>query len=145
MPGLWSADAWCSVTEKNCAANFRKLISLSAPNGYTVSGYDPCHYDERYTGTGDNGGVHINSTIGSHWFYLLANGGTNAYSGLSVNGIGLADAQTLTYKAFTEYMAAGATFSDARVATISAANALFGSGSIQSATVADAWDAVGVY
>ncbi len=114
-------------------------------NGYTDSGYDPCHYDERYIGTADNGGVHINSTICSHWFYLLAHGGTNAYSGLSVSGIGLADARTLTYKAFTEYMPAGATFSDARSATLTVAASLFGSGSTQYNTVATAWDAVGVF
>ncbi len=114
-------------------------------NGYTDSGYDPCHYDERYVGSADNGGVHINSTIGSHWFYLLAHGGTNAYSGLSVTGIGLDDAQTITYKAFTEYMPAGATFSDARTQTLNVAALLYGSGSVQYETVSAAWDAVGVF
>ena len=39
---------------------------------------DPSHYLDRYTGTSDNGGVHTNSGIINHWFYLLVNGGKNA-------------------------------------------------------------------
>ena len=31
---------------------------------------DPDHYSERYTGTGDNGGVHINSGIANKAFFL---------------------------------------------------------------------------
>lgn len=116
-----------------------------ATNTYTDSGYDPCHYDERYVGTGDYGGVHINSTIGSHWFYLLAHGGTNTYSNITVSGIGLADAQSIAFKGWTQYMAAGATFSDARIATLSAAASLYGTSSTQYAKVGEAWTAVGVF
>ena len=32
----------------------------------------PAHYDNRYTGSGDNGGVHINSGIPNRAFYLAA-------------------------------------------------------------------------
>ena len=32
----------------------------------------PAHYDDRYTGTADNGGVHINSGIPNRAFYLAA-------------------------------------------------------------------------
>jgi Zn-dependent metalloprotease len=32
----------------------------------------PAHYDDRYTGPADNGGVHINSGIGNRAFYLAA-------------------------------------------------------------------------
>jgi Zn-dependent metalloprotease len=32
----------------------------------------PAHYADRYTGTGDNGGVHINSGIPNRVFYLVA-------------------------------------------------------------------------
>ena len=47
---------------------------------------DPDHYSKRYTGTGDNGGVHTNSGIINKAAYLLANGGT--HYGVTVNGIG---------------------------------------------------------
>jgi thermolysin len=36
---------------------------------------DPDHYDDRYTGTGDSGGVHINSGIPNHAFYQLVEQG----------------------------------------------------------------------
>jgi len=38
----------------------------------------PDHYLERYTGSDDNGGVHINSGIPNHAYFLLVNGGLNA-------------------------------------------------------------------
>ena len=41
---------------------------------------DPDHYSIRFTGTGDNGGVHINSGIPNHAFYLAVDGGTNRVS-----------------------------------------------------------------
>ena len=51
--------------------------------GYTAND-DPDHYSERYTGTGDSGGVHINSGIANHVFYLVAKGGSTRTSpGLS--------------------------------------------------------------
>ncbi|MGC3947342.1 MAG: M4 family metallopeptidase, partial [Chryseolinea sp.] len=49
------------------------MRSLSDPhNGATqfgMPGFQPKHVDEQYTGTGDNGGVHINSGIPNHAFY----------------------------------------------------------------------------
>ena len=32
--------------------------------------------DYWYSGTGDNGGVHYNSGVQNHWFYLLTEGGS---------------------------------------------------------------------
>ena len=42
----------------------------------------------RFTGTTDNGGVHINSGIPNHVFYLAVEGGTNRMSGITVQGVG---------------------------------------------------------
>lgn len=101
---------------------------------------DPSHYAERYTGTGDNGGVHINSGIANHWFYLLVNGGQNSDtdfdSGTNVQGIGLAAAEHIAFLGFTA-LSANATFCDARTATVATAGS-------SEANVADAWDEVGV-
>ena len=36
---------------------------------------DPSDYSLRYTGTSDNGGVHSNSGISNHAYYLAVNGG----------------------------------------------------------------------
>ena len=101
---------------------------------------DPSHYAERYTGTGDNGGVHINSGIANHWFYLLVNGGQNSdpafASGTNVQGIGLSSAEQIAFLGFTA-LPASATFCQARQSTIAVAGG-------QSTNVADAWDEVGV-
>ena len=105
---------------------------------------DPDHYSLRYTGSADNGGVHTNSSIANHAFYLIAAGGTNRVSGVNVTGIGTTDAAKIWYLALTQYMTSGTNFSGARTATVNAANALFGSTSAQATTVAKGWCAVGV-
>ena len=108
---------------------------------------DPDHYRNRFTGTGDNGGVHINSTIVSHAYYLAVEGGTNRTSGLTVQGVGAGNREQMEkvfYRAFTQLLPANATFATARAATIQAALDLYGSNSAAERAVAQAWTAVGV-
>ena len=108
---------------------------------------DPDHYSTRFTGTADNGGVHINSTIVSHAYYLAIEGGTNRTSGLSVQGIGAANREQMEktfYRAFTQLMSASSTFATARAATIRAAQDLHGSNSAVERALIQAWTAVGV-
>lgn len=112
---------------------------------------DPDHYTNRlYQGTctpssaNDYCGVHTNSSIPNHTFYLIAAGGTNRVSGINVTGIGTTDAAKIWYRALTQYMTSGTTFAQARTATINAANDLFGSTSNQATVVARGWCAVGV-
>jgi thermolysin len=119
------------------------LRSMSDPGAFG----DPDHYSRRFTGTGDNGGVHINSGIPNHAFYLAIEGGTNRTSGLGVQGVGGANRQQIEnafYRAFTELLPAGANFSAARAATIQAARDLFGANSAAEAAITQAWTAVGV-
>ena len=101
---------------------------------------DPSHYADLYTGSDDNGGVHTNSGIANHWFYLLVNGGQNAdparASGTDVQGISLTDAEQIAFLGFTA-LPANATFCNARTSTIAVAGDA-------AANVADAWDEVGV-
>ncbi|KDA54789.1 hypothetical protein EG19_09065 [Thermoanaerobaculum aquaticum] len=89
--------------------------------------------------------VHYSSGIANNFFYLLANGGTNRTSGISVTGIGLAKAERIWYVALTGYMTSTTNFSQARQATIQAATQLFGASSVEVQRVKDAWTAVGVY
>jgi Zn-dependent metalloprotease len=109
----------------------------------------PDHYSDYYDFTAynnwDNNGVHINQSIATHWYYLLANGGTNRKSGISVAGIGVGDAERIAYRGWVNYLTPNATFHDARVATIQAAVDLFGGSSTQVNRVTTAWNAVGVY
>ncbi len=108
---------------------------------------DPDHYSERQVGGVDNGGVHTNSGIPNHAYYLLVNGGHNAGCALghghcagegavSVTGIGLAAAEHIFLLGFSS-LPDNATMCQARFAT----EAVAGS---NAPAVADAWRAVGL-
>jgi Zn-dependent metalloprotease len=119
---------------------------------------DPDHYTERYTGTSDSGGVHTNSGIPNHAYHLLVNGGQNAGCdgigssghthtadcGVTVTGVGVADAQRIFFRGFTT-LPSTATMCQARAGTETAAGALFGAGSQQQTATSSAWQAVGVH
>jgi bacillolysin len=115
---------------------------------------DPDHYSERYTGTEDDGGVHTNSAISNHAYYLLVNGGRNAGCDTTgsdghqhtqdcdvmVNALGLDTAADIFYNGFTS-LQENATIANARFATVAAA-ALYGA--TAEASTNAAWQAVGV-
>jgi len=108
---------------------------------------DPDHYSRRFVGTADNGGVHINSGIPNHAFYLAIEGGTNRTSGLAVQGVGSANRDQIEkvfYRAFTQMLTSNATFAVARAATVQAARDLYGANSAAERAVTQAWTAVGV-
>jgi thermolysin len=108
---------------------------------------DPDHYSRRFTGSGDDGGVHINSGIPNHAFYLAIEGGTNRTSGMTVQGVGPPNREQIEkvfYRAFVFMLPSNATFSTARAATIQAARDLYGVGSAPERAVTQAWAAVGV-
>lgn len=108
---------------------------------------NPDHYSRRFTGTEDNGGVHTNSTIGSHAFYLAIEGGVNRTSGLSVQGVGATNREQIEkvfYRAFAQLLPSSATFAVARAACIQAARDLYGAGGTVERAVTQAWTAVGV-
>ena len=107
---------------------------------------DPDHYSLRFRGTADNGGVHTNSTIVTHAFYLAVEGGMNLTSGLQVTGTGRdqrALVEQVFYRALTLLLPSDATFSMAREATLQSAQDL-GSGAAVEQAIAAAWTAVGV-
>jgi Thermolysin metallopeptidase, alpha-helical domain/Putative binding domain, N-terminal/Viral BACON domain len=114
----------------------------ASEKGYTAND-DPDHYSERYLGTADNGGVHINSGIANKAFYLLAKGGTHHMGG-SMVGIGADAAAKIWYKALTTYMTPSTGFGDAVYATLNAAAQLYGTGSTNYNAVAQAWRLCGV-
>jgi bacillolysin len=108
---------------------------------------DPDHYANRYRGPADGGGVHTNSAIANHAFYLAVDGGTNATSRLTVQGVGASNREMMEkvfYRAFVFLLPANATFATARAATIQAARDLYGTGSAAERAVTQAWTAIGV-
>ena len=97
--------------------------------------------------TTDGGGVHWNSTVLSHVFYLAIEGGQNATSGLMVQGVGAANRERIErvfFRAMTEIMPSFATFSTAAAALFQSALDLFGFPSSESIAVLDALLAVGL-
>lgn len=107
---------------------------------------DPDHYSIRFTGTGDNGGVHINSGIANHAYYLAIEGGTHRLGG-RVTGVGQANREQIErvfYRAFTVFLGPSSNFAAARVATIQAARDLYPTNPAVEAAITQAWNAVGV-
>lgn len=103
------------------------------------------------TRNNDYCGVHRNSGIMNHWFFLLAEG--SSYSdGINDNGhyfqiagIGKTKASQIVYRAQTVYfMNPYLTFAGARAHTIQAAKDLFGINSPEAIQTCEAWYAVGV-
>ena len=107
---------------------------------------DPDHYSLRFLGQLDNGGVHTNSTIATHAYYLAVEGGTNVTSGLRVSGLGpknRAIVDQIFYRAFAFLLTENASFSMARAATLQSARDLMAGADVEQ-TIATAWTAVGV-
>lgn len=89
--------------------------------------------------------VHYSSGIPNLAFYLLAEGGSHPrLGGEAMAGIGPDEAAAIFYTALTSYMTSSTTFAGARVATLEAAEDLYGSDSAEVEAVGSAWALVGV-
>jgi len=120
------------------------IRSMSDPAAFG----QPDHYSRRFRGSSDNGGVHTNSGIPNHAFYLAIEGGVNRTSGISVQGVGAANREQVEkvfYRAFVHMLTSNASFSTARSATIQSARDLYGAGSPAERAITEAWTAVGVF
>ncbi|MCP3772027.1 M4 family metallopeptidase [Paenibacillus sp. MZ04-78.2] len=100
------------------------------------------HYQDRYIGTDDYGGVHTNSGINNKAYYLIAQGGT--HYGVTVNGIGRDAGEQIFYNALVHYLTKFSNFSTMRAAAIASATELYGANSAQVNAVKKAYTAVGV-
>ena len=116
------------------------LRSMKAPGtAYDddVLGKDPqpATMDDYVETSDDNGGVHLNSGIPNHAFYLVATAlGGNAWDA----------AGPIWYDALTGDLASDATFADFAAATADAAVERFGDSSPEHDAVLDAWSTVGL-
>lgn len=119
--------------------------SLKEPNLYS----QPNTYlgTDWYSGSGDKGGVHVNSGVQNKWFYILSHG-ENDWNDLNnyydINGIGVNKAARIAYYAQTSILMNSSQYSDSRLATITAAKILFGECSLEYQATIDAWYAVGI-
>jgi bacillolysin len=114
------------------------MRDLSSPhNGGTSQAFywQPAHMSEfvQLPDNSDNGGVHINSGIPNHAYYLLA------------QDIGKEKAEKIYYRILdARYLVSRATFEDLRRAAEQAARDLFGTSSSEVRSVSAAFAAVGI-
>jgi vibriolysin len=140
-----SDDVW--EIGEDCYTPWNSTDAMRYMDNPTQDGSSRDHYSTRYTGSADNGGVHWNSGIANLAFYLTTEGGDHPKSSkrvVTVQGIGMAKAGAIYYRALSLYMTANTTFAGARQATLNAAADLYGQGSVEYATVGNAWAEVGV-
>lgn len=102
-----------------------------AANGDFGGGWQPDNTSEMFTGSADNNGVHINSGIPNHAYYLLA------------TDIGKQKAERIFYRALETYLTKSSQFVDLRAAVEKATTDIHGSGAELNA-VANAFNQVGI-
>jgi Zn-dependent metalloprotease len=88
------------------------------------SGWQPKKYSERFTGSADNNGVHFNSGIPNHAFFLIA------------TAIGKEKAEKIFYRALTQYLTKSSKFIDLRIAVLQSAGDLYGNTEVDAAAAA---------
>lgn len=89
-------------SEKVVGGPFRDMSNPGSIANPCANGPAPDRWSERYTGSCDNGGVHVNAGITNLAAYLIANGGAHPAhpdNGITVNGIGNEAMGWLFYKA----------------------------------------------
>lgn len=122
------------------------LRSMSNPNDRG----DPKNYQGNLWHTDpavDNGGVHINSGVQNHWFYLLVEGGSGSNdfgNPYQITGLGFDKAAAIAYRNLSVYLTPSSQFVDARFyANLSAAE-LYGACTPEVEATTNAWYAVGL-
>lgn len=84
-----------------------------------------------YNGTGDNGGVHINSGVNNKAAYLMTDGDT--FNGYTVTGIGITKVAKVYYEAQTNILTSSSQYMDLYNALYQACNNLVGTSGITAA------------
>ena len=97
--------------------------------------------------TNDQCGVHSNSGVLNHWYYLLVVGGSgtnDVFDAFNITGIGVQKAQEIAYAIQRDYLTPNSTFLDARNAGVEVALNLYGANSPEAIATQDAFYAVNV-
>lgn len=139
-------ESWAEgINDYLVGADRGAIRSFISPNDYG----DPDTYKGTnwYTGSADHGGVHTNSGVQNHWFYLLSEGGSGVNDKgekYNVTGITRFKARLIAYRSLVYYITSSAQYIDARKGALEAAYDLYGGCSPEIIAVGDAWHAVGV-
>jgi Zn-dependent metalloprotease len=147
--GMPYGDYWKIVELQNLAKarNIANPINSGYPDTYNGKNYIELKSCIQSSEKKDNCGVHFNSTIISHWFYILSNGkkGINdLLNKYEVEGtLGYDEAVELVYESIKQ-LTPNINFEEYSKITIALAEAKFGKTSDKTCTVKNAWYAVGV-
>jgi len=95
----------------------------------------PGHMKDYVTTVSDNGGVHINSGIPNHAFYVVA---------MTIGGKAWEKAGQIWYVTLRDKLTSNSNFQDCANLTYQAAADLFGNGSLEQQAVKTGWSAVGI-
>lgn len=139
-------ESWSEgINDYLVGADRGAIRSFIDPNDYN----DPDTYKGTfwYTGSADHGGVHTNSGVQNHWFYLLSEGGTGVNDKgekYNVAAITRFKARLIAYRSLAFYLTSSSQYIDARKGALEAAYDLYGGCSPEIIAVGDAWHAVGV-
>lgn len=119
------------------------LRDMSDPhNGASANDFrwQPKHVNEKYTGSNDNGGVHINSGIPNYAFYLFVQEIAKSSNEDQAKKI----AEVVYYKALNQYLTRSSQFKDLRNAIEQACIDLHGANSNVHNAAKKAFDQVGI-
>ncbi len=99
-----------------------------------------------YSGPSDNTFEYVNRGVQNHWFYLLAEGGSQTIDGVTYNvtGIGKESAAQVAFKNLRDYLSEYSEYNDSKNGSILAAIDLWGECDWRVEQVINAWNAVGV-
>ncbi len=99
------------------------------------------------TGPADNGGVHSNSGVLNHWFYILSEGKASTNDNgdsYDVSGITIEKAEKIAYRMLSIYLNQSSGYAAARNAGIQAAKDFYGDDSDEVIQTTNAFYAIGV-
>ncbi len=146
--GVWKVAEDLSTTPFRSMSN---PTTLGDPDTYLGSNWIATGDEGTCTpsGTNDQCGVHTNSGVMNHWFYIVTVGKSATYTNptphtYAVTGIGMAKSSQITYYAERDFLTSNATYLDMRNATLQVANNLYCGSSPEVVAVTNAWYAVNV-
>jgi bacillolysin len=143
-----SKSTWKHGEEVFTTSAYSCLRNLQFPNdpdAYEHGGPHPDTYQGDYWDFDEE--PHQNSTVLSHWFYLLSKGGSGTNDNddaYLVHSLGINIAQKIAYELENDHLASTSNYEDARDESIDAVNELFPNSTMELMQVTNAWYAVGL-
>lgn len=153
LSGVPSANVWL-IAEQLGSSPFRSMndpLSKGDPDTYLGTNWIATGDEASCvpSSTNDNCGVHRNSGVLNHWFYILTVGksGTNnapVPDTYNVTGIGMVKSAQIAYLTERDYLTPNATYLDTRNATINLASSIYCINSAEVNAIKNSWFAVNV-